>query len=146
MQLIHVFVVVKKVYIFSLNEYHGFFLVESFLIPYSFVWRRLHSALGIFLVVYLIEHLYTNVKSVFDPIWFVDSVNQIHSIPYLYLVEFFLIALPFFLHMFWGIFIVKEALPNSFPTDGTTASLTQYEKNYAYTWQRITSWIFWWLF
>jgi succinate dehydrogenase/fumarate reductase cytochrome b subunit (b558 family) len=93
------------------------------------------------MVGFLITHLFTNVKSVFYPDWFIESVNQIHALPYLLFIEITVLALPFFLHMYWGLFILKTAVSNSSSTDGTTPSLKEYPKNHAYTWQRITSWI-----
>lgn len=60
-------------------------------IPKAFIWRRLHSLMGLWLVLFLIEHLLTNSQAA---LWlgdngrgFVNMVNAIHNLPYLEVIE-----------------------------------------------------------
>lgn len=110
-----------------------------------FFWRRMHSLMGLWLVIFLLEHLITNSQAALylgeDGIGFIRSVNLIHSLPYLPVIELSLLGFPIAMHALLGIKYLRGSLSNSFPTDGTTPSLPQYVENHAYTWQRITSWI-----
>lgn len=114
-------------------------------IPNDFFWRRFHSLMGLWLVLFLIEHLLTNSQASLwmgeDGSGFVNAVNGIQNLPYLYLIEFFLLGVPFAIHMVWGIKRLLTAKFNSFKSDGATPSLPEYLRNHAFTWQRITSWI-----
>ena len=114
-------------------------------LPNAFVWRRLHSFLGIWLVLFLIEHLVTNSQAALiigdDGNGFVRGVNLIMSLPYLHVIEVVLIGVPFAVHIVWGIKYLRTSKSNSFGGDGSKPSLGQYGRNRAYTWQRITSWI-----
>jgi succinate dehydrogenase / fumarate reductase cytochrome b subunit len=113
-------------------------------IPKAFIWRRLHSLMGLWLVLFLIEHLLTNSQAA---LWvgdngkgFVDMVNAIHNLPYLEVIEVTLLGVPFLIHMIWGVKYLLTAKSNSGRTDGSAPSL-RLGRNRAYTWQRITSWI-----
>jgi succinate dehydrogenase / fumarate reductase, cytochrome b subunit len=114
-------------------------------VPRAFFWRRIHSLTGIFLVLFLIEHLLTNSQAALfigdDGLGFVRMVTLIHNFPYLPLIEIGLLGVPIVLHAVWGIVYLRQATFNSFPTDGSRPSLPEYGRNRAYTWQRITSWI-----
>ncbi len=114
-------------------------------IPNAFIWRRAHSLTGLWLVLFLIEHLLTNSQAALfigdDGSGFVSAVNFIKGLPYLPFIEIFLLGVPFLIHGLWGIRYLMTAEYNSFPTDGSSPSLPQYSRNQAYTWQRITSWI-----
>lgn len=114
-------------------------------IPQAFVWRRLHSLTGIFLVLFLISHLFTNSQAALwigdDGSGFVKAVNGIHNLPYLSLIEIGLLAVPILIHALWGIKYLRTGEMDSFTTDGTTPSLPEYSRNKAYSWQRITSYI-----
>ncbi|MEX1013143.1 MAG: succinate dehydrogenase [Waddliaceae bacterium] len=111
----------------------------------SFFWRRMHSLTGIFLVLFLLEHLLTNSQAALwigdDGRGFVHAVNWIYNLPYLLLIELTLIGAPLLIHLVWGIKYLRTAAPNSFKSDGTKPALPEYRRNHAYTWQRITSWI-----
>lgn len=114
-------------------------------LPLTFVWRRIHSLMGLFIVLFLIEHLITNSQAA---LWigdqgqgFVRMVNWLHNLPYLEVIEFTLIGIPILVHAIWGIKILMTSKANSFRSDGSKPSLPQYERNHAYTLQRITSWI-----
>lgn len=118
---------------------------EAHPLPRPFIMRRLHSLLGIWLVLYLIEHLLVNSQA---GVWiedngegFISMVNKIHALPYLRVIEIVFLGVPLFIHGLWGVIYVRSAKYNSFRTDGTSPSLPQYKRNHAYTWQRITSWI-----
>jgi succinate dehydrogenase / fumarate reductase cytochrome b subunit len=114
-------------------------------LPNAFIWRRLHSFTGFFLVLFLIEHLLTNSQAALffgdDGSGFISAVNSIHSLPYLEVIELFLIGAPLLIHMVWGIQYLRTSKINSYKSDGSTPSLGEYPRNRAYSWQRITSWI-----
>ena len=114
-------------------------------IPKPFLIRRLHSITGLFITLYLIEHLFVNSQAALffgdDGRDFISSVNGIHSLPYLRLIEITFLALPIFIHGYYGIYYLKQAAYNSYSTDGSAPGLPQYRRNQAYTWQRLTSWI-----
>jgi succinate dehydrogenase / fumarate reductase, cytochrome b subunit len=111
----------------------------------AFVWRRLHSLLGLWLVIYLIEHLLTNSQAALwigdDGAGFVRMVNALQNLPYLRVIEIVLLGIPFFLHAYWGVKILLKGKFNSYKTDGSKPSLPEHGRNRAYTWQRLTSWI-----
>lgn len=114
-------------------------------LPNSFVWRRLHSLSGVFLVLFLFEHLLTNSEAALffgeDGHSFVRIVNLIHDLPYLPVIEVSLLAFPILIHALWGIHYLSTSKMNSFSSQGNKPSLNQYPRNHAFTWQRITSWI-----
>ncbi len=114
-------------------------------LPLAFIFRRLHSLLGLWLVVYLFEHLLVNSQaSMFfkdDGYTFVNMVNKIHAMPYLRVIEILFLGLPFLIHGLWGIKYAITSKNNSHSTRGKSPALPQYKRNRAFTWQRITSWI-----
>lgn len=101
--------------------------------------------MGLWLAAFLAFHLLTNSQAALffgnDGEGFIEEVNKIHSLPYLPLIEAFLLGLPFLVHMAWGVQYLRTASPNSFGSDGSSPALPEYPRNRAYTWQRITSWI-----
>lgn len=113
-------------------------------LPRAFVWRRIHSLTGLWLVAFLTIHLLTNSQAALwvgeDGQGFVRAANSIQEIPFIKVIEIFLIALPFLVHAIWGIQYLWTGEYNSFATDGAEPSLPRYPRNQAYTWQRITSW------
>lgn len=114
-------------------------------LPKAFVWKRLHSLAGLWLVLFLIVHLLANSQAALfigdSGSGFVKAVNDIHSLPYLPVIEIVLLAIPFIIHIFWGIQYLQSGEINSHKTDGRAPALPEYPRNHAYTWQRITSWI-----
>lgn len=114
-------------------------------VPKAFFWRRIHSLTGLWLVIFLLEHLLTNSQAALligdDGSGFVRMVNLIHNLPYLPVIEVGLLGVPILIHAVWGIQYLREASINSFKTDGSKPSLPEYKRNKAYTWQRITSWL-----
>jgi succinate dehydrogenase / fumarate reductase cytochrome b subunit len=118
---------------------------QSPLIPKSFIWRRAHSLTGLWLVLFLIEHLLTNSQAALligdDGNGFVKAVNWIKGLPYLPFIEVALLGVPLIIHGIWGIRYLWQARYNIQASDGSRPVLSQYSRNQAYTWQRITSWI-----
>ncbi len=72
---------------------------------------------------------------------FISAVNTIHNLPYLPVIEIFLLGSPILLHLILGIRYLFTSKLNAHKTDGSTPSLKEYGRNRAYSWQRITSWI-----
>jgi succinate dehydrogenase / fumarate reductase, cytochrome b subunit len=118
---------------------------ERVKLPRPFILRRMHSLLGVWLVIYLFEHLLVNSQMALyledDGSGFVRMVNSIHSIPFLQAVELIFLGLPFLIHGLWGIKYALTSKSNSFRSSGTNPSLPQYKRNRAFTWQRVTSWL-----
>lgn len=114
-------------------------------LPKEFVWRRLHSLTGLFLVIYLIEHLLVNSQAALfvgdDGEGFIKAVNDIHNLPYLPFIEMALLGVPILIHAYWGIQYLFTGEQNSYGEIGKDPYLPEYSRNKAYTWQRITSWI-----
>lgn len=114
-------------------------------LPRPFILRRFHSLFGIWLVLYLCQHLLINSQTALflqdDGVGFVSMVNKIHGIPYLRLVEALILGLPFLVHGIWGIKYALTSKTNSLKTNGATPSLPQFRRNRAFTWQRVTSWL-----
>lgn len=123
----------------------GYPSYQAPLIPSAFIWRRVHSLTGLWLVLFLIEHLLTNSQAALfigdDGSGFVSAVNFLKGLPYLPAIEIFLLGVPFVIHGVWGIRYLLTADYNSRSTDGSKPSLPHYSRNHAYTWQRLTSWI-----
>jgi succinate dehydrogenase / fumarate reductase, cytochrome b subunit len=113
-------------------------------IPTVFLWRRVHSLMGFWLVVFLCEHLFINSQAALwigeDGKGFIALVNILQAIPALQVVECVLIGVPILIHTIWGVRRVYFAKMNSWPTNGATPYLP-YARNYAFTWQRLSSWI-----
>lgn len=113
-------------------------------LPNAFIWRRLHSLTGLWLVIFLLEHLITNSQAALllgdSGKGFVRMVNAIHNLPYLTVIEVGLLGIPILIHTVWGVKYALTARFNSRRGDGTRPYL-KYSRNKAFTWQRITSWI-----
>lgn len=111
-------------------------------LPRAFITRRLQSFTGVFLVLFLIEHLLTNSQAALfigeDGKGFIDAVNFIHSLPYLPVIELSLLAVPILIHGYWGVQYLFTSKFNYKSTDGATPSLPL-PRNRAYIWQRITA-------
>lgn len=113
-------------------------------VPRTFEWRRLHSLMGLWFLIFLTEHLFTNSQVALffgnDALWFVRSVNFLQNIPYLQVVECVLLGIPILYHAVWGIWYMVSSKPNSFPNDGSKPKMN-YSRSHAYTWQRLSSWV-----
>ncbi len=118
---------------------------ETYRINKDFLWRRLHSLTGLFIALFLMEHLLVNSRAallVGDDGWgFIKAVNEIHDLPYLPFLEFFLLGVPIVVHMYWGIVYLQSSAQNYYGSDMAKPILNTNLRNKAYTWQRITSWI-----
>ena len=103
----------------------------------EFIWRRVHSLMGLWLVIYLIEHLLVNSQAALflgdSGLGFVRMVNSLESLPFLHAIEVLFLGVPFFIHMAWGVHRAMSAKTNS--------SQLKYGRNRAFSWQRFTSWI-----
>lgn len=113
--------------------------------PSSFIWRRLHSLMGLGLVFFLIVHLLTNSQAA---LWlegggegFVRAVTFLKDLPYLVAIEILFLGIPFLIHGVWGVKYLLTARSNVLPTDGSQPMFPRYGRNWAYTWQRVTSWL-----
>jgi succinate dehydrogenase / fumarate reductase, cytochrome b subunit len=119
--------------------------ISSDTTPKEYVWRRVHSIMGLLIVLFLLEHLITNSQSALligeNGQGFVRAVNFIKNLPYLPFLEIFLIGVPIAVHGVLGIKYAITGKMNSWPSKGQKPSLTKYSRNHAYSWQRITSWI-----
>lgn len=117
--------------------------MKSTAVSREFVWRRVHSLMGLWLVVYLFEHLLVNSQAA---LWlgeehiFVRMVNSLESLPFLHAIEIIFIGVPLLVHGGWGIKRVVQAKMNAGRSSGASPSLP-YGRNRAFTWQRLTSWI-----
>jgi succinate dehydrogenase / fumarate reductase, cytochrome b subunit len=113
-------------------------------LPRAFIWRRLHSLMGLWLVLFLIEHLLVNSQAALllgdNAKGFVDGVNAIHNLPYLQVIEIVLLGVPFAIHAVLGVKYLFTSKFNSHGSSGTKPVM-KYGRNRAYTWQRLTSWI-----
>jgi len=118
---------------------------RPFSLPRAFIQKRLHSLTGLWLVAFLILHLLANSQAALlvgeDGSGFVKAANDIRTLPYLPVIEIALLAVPFAIHIYWGICALMVSEPNSLRSDGAKPSLPEYPHNHAYTWQRVTSWI-----
>ena len=114
-------------------------------LPKPFLLRRLHSITGLMLTLFIVEHLLTNSQAALwvgdDGMGFIRMVNTIHDLPFLQVLEWLLIGIPFLIHGYLGVKVALQARFKSLPGDGARPSLPQYARNQAYTWQRLTSWI-----
>lgn len=103
---------------------------------HTFLWRRVHSLMGLWLVLYLIVHLTINSQAALwlkdDGSSFIRLVNLLESLPFLHVIEIVLIGIPLVIHGYWGVKRIFTA---------KTASNLPYARNRAFTWQRLTSWI-----
>ena len=76
-------------------------------IPNAFIWRRAHSLTGLWLVLFLIEHLFINSQAALwigdEGAGFVRAVNALRDLPYLHVIEIFLLGVPFVIHGVWGV-------------------------------------------
>lgn len=110
-----------------------------------FAMRRIHSLFGLWIVIFLTEHMLTNSQAALligeNGEGFIRAVNFIKNLPYLHVIEVVLIGVPILYHMIWGLYYLFTSKMNSFPSSGNKPSLTKSGRNHAYSWQRITSWI-----
>lgn len=117
---------------------------EALALPKAVIWRRLHSLTGFWFVLFLIEHLITNSQAALffgdDGKWFVASVNWLHNLPYLQVIEIVLLGIPIAYHGVLGIRYLMTSKSNVMGGRGHKPKLS-YGRNWAYTLQRMTSWV-----
>lgn len=110
-----------------------------------FALRRIHSLFGLWIVIFLIEHMLTNSQSALligeNGEGFIRAVNFIKNLPYLHVIELVLLGVPILYHMVLGIRYLFTSKMNAYSTGGNKPALRKYGRNHAYSWQRITSWI-----
>jgi succinate dehydrogenase / fumarate reductase cytochrome b subunit len=110
----------------------------------TFFWRRIHSLMGLWLILYLIEHLIVNSQATLwlgdDGIGFVRLVNLLESLPYLQVIEIVFIGIPILIHGFWGVKRALSSKENSAKNPGNSPYIPT-GRNRAFTWQRLTSWV-----
>lgn len=115
------------------------------LLPKAYIQRRFHSLAGIWLVLFLLEHLLTNsLAGLYIGDWgegFVRMVNHIHDLPYLEAIEIALLGLPLLLHGYLGLKYLFTSKFSVYKTSKAGPNLSGYARNHAFTWQRLTSWV-----
>ena len=100
----------------------------------TFVLRKLHQLSGIVpLGIFLLEHFYTNSKSLSGAADFNNAVKDLQSIPYILFVEIGGIFIPLIYHAVYGLVITMEARPNNLAYP--------YPRNWFYLIQRITGFV-----
>lgn len=79
----------------------------------SFVWRKLHSLLGIIPIgAFLIEHLISNWEAVQGPVAYGQQVKFLNSLPLVRVMEWVFIFIPLIYHAFYGIYIWMRGKAN----------------------------------
>lgn len=118
---------------------------ETFKLPRAFLGRRLHSLFGLWIVIFLIEHLLTNSQAALlfgeNGAGFIRAVNFIKDLPYLPVVEVALIGVPILFHGVLGVRYALQGKANAALGGKNSPRLSGYARNHAYSWQRWTSWI-----
>lgn len=97
----------------------------------EFFYRKLHSLLGLIPVgAFLLVHLSVNYYAVQGPEAYNQAVHVMENLPYVYVLEIFLIFLPLLFHAIYGMYIVFQAKNNT-----TTYS---YFRNWMFMLQRVS--------
>ncbi|MFJ7736898.1 succinate dehydrogenase cytochrome b558 subunit [Lysinibacillus sp. NPDC097287] len=99
----------------------------------EFLWRRLHSLLGVIPVgLFLVFHLSLNVTAVGGEEAYNNSTGMMELIPHslLLLMEWVIIYIPLMFHAFYGVYIAFTAAPN-------TGRFSTY-RNWMFSLQRFT--------
>ncbi|MCB1118013.1 MAG: succinate dehydrogenase [Chlamydiia bacterium] len=114
-------------------------------LPRAFIWRRLHSLFGLWLAIFLFEHLLTNSQAALfigdSGHGFIYYVNILKNLPYLPVIEIGLLGIPILMHGVWGIQYILKGKANSGSSDGSKPTTKEFGRSHAYTWQRYTAWI-----
>ena len=72
----------------------------------SFVWRRLHSLLGIVPIgAFLLEHLISNFEALKGPVAYAEQVKFLNSLPLVRALEWTFIFIPTLYHGLYGVYI-----------------------------------------
>lgn len=118
--------------------------IQSMKVPREFIFRRIHSLMGFWFLLFLMEHLLTNSQMALfftnGELWFVKSVDFLRNLPYLHVIEIVLLGVPILYHAIWGVVYLFTAKSNAFYSNGN-APLIKTGRNKAYTLQRWSAWI-----
>ncbi len=110
----------------------------------EYILGRIQSLTGLWFVLFLCEHLFTNSQVALffadDQMWFVRSVNFLHSLPYLQVIEIVLLGVPILFHAVLGIRIAITGKSIYASGDGTKPIIKS-GRNRAFRWQKITAFI-----
>ena len=97
----------------------------------DFTLRKIHSLFGLVpLGLFITEHMLINFTALHGPQAYNQAVKILHSLPFLWMLEVFLIALPLTFHALWGIYIAWQARNNHLKYG--------YWRNWAFYLQRLT--------
>ncbi len=96
-----------------------------------FLLRRLHSLTGILFGLYVIVHLIVNATLVQANDVYQVQVGKIHSLPFLWAVEWTFIYIPLIFHAVYGIWVTLAGQPNN--------TNYPYAKNWYYLAQRVSA-------
>ncbi|MBB5172673.1 succinate dehydrogenase cytochrome b558 subunit [Texcoconibacillus texcoconensis] len=97
----------------------------------EFFYRKLHSLLGVIPIgAFLVVHLLVNYQAVYGVERYNQATQFMTSLPFVYVLEIFLIYLPILFHGIYGLYIAFQARHNT-TTYGTF-------RNWMFRFQRIT--------
>lgn len=97
----------------------------------QFLLRRLHSLTGIVPIGgFLLFHFFSNASARNGEQAFNETVHKIGEMPYVYVMEIAVLAIPILFHAVYGLFIRTPSQPNVVQYG--------YARNWAYFWQRVT--------
>ena len=118
--------------------------IQSMKAPREFLFRRIHSLMGFWFLLFLMEHLFTNSQVALfftsGELWFVNGVNFLHNLPYLGVIEIVLLGVPILYHAIWGVMYMLKSKSNAFHSDGSAPQIKT-GRNKAYTLQRMSAWV-----
>jgi len=79
----------------------------------DFLSRKFHSLMGVLpLGLFIFEHLTVNSTAIYGANTFNQAVHYLHGLPFLWVLEIFLIALPLSYHAILGLFFAIQAVNN----------------------------------
>ncbi len=114
-------------------------------IPKEFILSRLHSLMGLMIVIFLFEHLITNSQAALlfgdDGAGFVRIVNLIHNLPYVQVIELTFIGVPIVYHAVIGIQKALYGRSNAFTSKEGQKPYIPTARGRAYSLQKWTAWI-----
>ncbi len=72
----------------------------------SFIWRKLHSLLGIIPIgAFLLEHILSNFEALKGPVAYAQQVKFLNSLPLVRVLEWTFIFIPILYHAIYGVYI-----------------------------------------
>lgn len=105
--------------------------MQDFFSRNHFLLRRLHSLTGVIPVGgFLLFHLWENAHALNGAEAYNETVRSINAMPFVWILELFVILLPLYFHSIYGIYVAADAKHN--------VSNYSYGRNWAFVWQRIT--------